>query len=98
MIWTWTHLTHIEKLKTSRSPPPPSNHQPPSKLKKRHLILSPSTLVFTPENHAEAQVVTMTGLDGEAPTEVFIVTARTESSDPGFDGLEDRWEYTMIRD
>lgn len=62
------------------------------------VTISPSTLVFTPENHAEAQVVTMTGLDGEAPTEVFIVTARTESSDPGFDGLEDRWEYTVIRD
>jgi hypothetical protein len=57
----------------------------------------PTEMVFTPENYNLPQKVSMLGLDGELPVELYTITAGTESTDPTFDGLVDRWEYTVIR-
>ena len=59
--------------------------------------VEPAELVFTPENYNVPQQVFMLGLDGDNPIELFTITASTESSDPIFDSLTDRWEYTVVR-
>ena len=57
----------------------------------------PSELVFTPDNYDTPQEVTMLGLDGDLPAELYTITASTVSADPTFDGLADRWEYKVLR-
>jgi hypothetical protein len=57
----------------------------------------PTELVFTPENFDVPQTVTMLGLEGELSSEDYTITASTESADTTFDGLVDRWTYTVNR-
>ena len=59
--------------------------------------IEPKELVFTPDNYAVPQKVTMMGLEGELKSEDFTVTASTASDDPVFDGVNDRWTYTVNR-
>ena len=61
------------------------------------VTLSPTELVFTPDNHATPQTVTMTGRDGASPEERYEVASTTSSQDANFDGFVDRWEYTVLR-
>ena len=57
----------------------------------------PTELIFTPEDYDVPRTVSMLALDGALTVEVYTITASTESSDPTFDGLADRWEYTVVR-
>ncbi len=60
-------------------------------------IIGPRTLVFTPENHAVPQTVTVAGLPGALSSEPFEVVFSTSSADHIFDGLGDAWAYTNNR-
>lgn len=55
--------------------------------------VSPAELTFTADNHASPQPITLTGA-GSVQTTVEL-TATTASEDPAFDGLVDRWTYTV---
>jgi hypothetical protein len=57
----------------------------------------PTELVFTPDNFDVPQSITMLGLEGELSSEDFTISASTESTDSTFDGLVDRWTYTVNR-
>lgn len=59
--------------------------------------VEPTSLVFTPENYDQPQVITLNGLDGEPAEDVFLLSASTESSDSVFDDVVDVWEYVVIR-
>ncbi|MFK7984612.1 MAG: hypothetical protein AB8I08_01190 [Sandaracinaceae bacterium] len=61
------------------------------------VMVSPTELRFTPENHATPQTVTMTGVAGDAGEDTFVVSSTTSSADVDFDRFVDRWEYTAIR-
>lgn len=61
------------------------------------VMLSPTELVFTAENHATPQMVTITGLAGAPGEEAVVISASTTSADANFDEFVDRWEYTAIR-
>jgi hypothetical protein len=61
------------------------------------VMYEPAELVFTPENYDAPQVVSMLGLAGDLAEEVYTITASTQSADPAFDDLVDRWDYTVIR-
>jgi len=60
--------------------------------------LSATQFIFGPADHAMPQVVTMTALPGDPTEETYTVTATTASADPAFDGLTERWTYTLIRE
>ena len=53
--------------------------------------VSPARLVFTPENHAAPQTVTVTGYVGADPDIEFNVSFDTTSEDAVFDALNDSW-------
>jgi hypothetical protein len=55
--------------------------------------ISPSTLTFTPENYAQPQVVTMTGLAAASAATEFTVTAEAASIDTAFDAIAVAWTY-----
>ena len=57
----------------------------------------PKELSFTAENYNLPQTVTMVGLEGELSTETYTLSATTTSKDHGFDGVVDRWTYTVNR-
>ncbi len=56
---------------------------------------APSELTFTPGDYATPQPVTMTALEAGLPGELFTISASASSTDPVFDGLVDRWEYSI---
>ena len=60
-------------------------------------IVGTRTLVFTPDNHAVPQQVTVAGLPGASSSEFFEVVLSTSSADEVFDGLGDAWAYTNTR-
>jgi len=61
------------------------------------ITYTPNQLVFTPDNHATPQTITLTGQLGQAAQETVVITSTTQSDDPGYDAVVDRWEYTVIR-
>ncbi len=58
------------------------------------IVISPSTLTFTPANYSTPQPVTVTALTGLAADKVFNVVYNTVSTDEVYDGLNDSWQYT----
>lgn len=59
------------------------------------VAVSPTELIFTPENHSTPQSVTLTAVAEPTSQEAFVFSATTLSDDPGYHGLVDRWEYTV---
>ncbi len=58
--------------------------------------IDPSELVFTAENYNTPQVVEMS-LNGQTPDQTVTLSAQTQSNDIGFNGLTDRWTYSVNR-
>ena len=58
--------------------------------------IEPSELVFTAENYNTPQVVEMS-LNGQSPDQTVTLSAQTQSNDIGFNGLTDRWTYSVNR-
>ena len=61
------------------------------------VMVSPTELRFTPENHATAQTITMTGLPGAAGDDLYTISSTTSSEDLDFNGFVDRWAYRAVR-
>ncbi|MFK8001591.1 MAG: hypothetical protein AB8H86_18495 [Polyangiales bacterium] len=60
------------------------------------VMVSPSELTFTADNHADPQIVTMSAI-GDPGEDLYTLSSSISSADPDFDGFVDRWEYTSIR-
>ena len=60
--------------------------------------VSPSTLTFTPANHATPQNITVSGVAAGAGLQNFNVLITTTSSDEIYNGLGDSWAYVSNTD
>jgi hypothetical protein len=57
-------------------------------------IVSPKTLIFTPQNYNIPQYVTVAGIPRSSASDAFNVDFITLSDDEVYAGLSDSWEYT----
>jgi uncharacterized repeat protein (TIGR02543 family) len=58
--------------------------------------VSPSNLVFTPQNYSVPQEVMVAAAGGQSVTGNFNVVYSTTSGDEVYNGLDDSWAYTYI--
>ena len=61
------------------------------------VLVNPKTLIFTPDNHATAQTVSIRALPGATTSEAVTVSFDSSSADSVFDELNDQWAYNAIR-
>jgi len=52
-------------------------------------------MVFTPDNFSTPQLLRIVGRLGDGEVTDVTLTFRTESEDPAFDGIVDRWTYNL---
>lgn len=95
---TWVSPTQQAGLSISFANPPSANVTVSLSIDNGGAAtVEPAELLFTPADHQTPQTVVMSGLAGEFAEEAYTVTATTRSSDSAFDGLIDRWRYTVHR-
>lgn len=55
----------------------------------------PQSLVFTPQNYSEVQMLTLYTGDGEIKESEMVLSINSASSDVAFNEIFDRWKYTV---